>query len=127
MGLLNALHFERFAKRLSFGGGSVRSFFWHARVAPRTVVLYCSSREMQFREWNFALRESLSEIRELLREYPGALREIREWPFHPESVFFYFSEIGGGGGPGVQAREQANRALVKAILRLQNAFKIGVS
>ena len=33
-----------------------------------------------FREWNF-------EFRELLREYPGTLRELREWPFHSESVF----------------------------------------
>ena len=33
-----------------------------------------------FREWNF-------EFRELLREYPGTLRELREWPFRSESVF----------------------------------------
>ena len=43
-------------------------------------VSYCSSRGMPFREWNF-------EFRELLREYPGTLRELREWPFHSESVF----------------------------------------
>ena len=48
---------------------------------------YCSSREMPFREWNFAFRELVSEFRELLREYPGTLRELREWPFHSESVF----------------------------------------
>ena len=48
---------------------------------------YWSSREMPFREWNVALRESDSEFRELLREYPRSLRELREWPFHSESVF----------------------------------------
>ena len=42
---------------------------------------------MPFREWNFAFRESLSEFRELLQEYPGTLPELREWPFHSESVF----------------------------------------
>ena len=42
---------------------------------------------MEFR----AFRESLSEFRELLREYPGTLPELREWPFHSESVF---SKIG---------------------------------
>ena len=41
---------------------------------------YCSSRGMPFREWNF-------EFRELLREYPGTLRELREWPVHSERVF----------------------------------------
>ena len=50
-------------------------------------VSYCSSRGMPFREWNFVFREFLSELRELLREYPGTLRELREWPFHSESVF----------------------------------------
>ena len=34
-------------------------------VAPRIVVSYCSSREMPFREWNFAFRESRSEFRDL--------------------------------------------------------------
>ena len=33
-----------------------------------------------FREWNF-------QFRELLREYPGTLPELREWPFRSESVF----------------------------------------
>ena len=47
---------------------------------------YCPSREMPFRESNFAFRESVSEFRELLREYPGTLRQLREWPFHSESV-----------------------------------------
>ena len=47
----------------------------------------CSSREMPFREWNFAFRELFSQLRELLREYPGTLPELREWPFHSESVF----------------------------------------
>ena len=49
-------------------------------------VSYCSSRGMPFREWNFAFREWNFEFRELLREYPGTLRELREWPFHSESV-----------------------------------------
>ena len=41
------------------------------RVAPRIVG---------FVEWNF-------QFREVLREYPGTLRELREWPCHSESVF----------------------------------------
>ena len=36
---------------------------------------------------DFAFRESVSEFQALLREYPGSLRELREWPFHSESVF----------------------------------------
>ena len=31
---------------------------------------------------------SLNSERDLLREYPGTLRELREWPLHSESVFF---------------------------------------
>ena len=41
----------------------------------------------------FAFRELFPELRELLREYPGTLPELREWPFHSESVF---PEIGVG-------------------------------
>ena len=48
---------------------------------------YYSSRGMPFRERNFVFREWDFEFRELLREYPGTLRELREWPFHSESVF----------------------------------------
>ena len=48
---------------------------------------YCSSRGMSFREWNFVFQEWNFEFRELLREYPRTLRELREWPFHSESVF----------------------------------------
>ena len=48
---------------------------------------YCTSRETPFREWNSAFRESVSELREMLREYPGTLPELREWPFRSESVF----------------------------------------
>ena len=44
-------------------------------------------RRMPFREWNFVFREWNFEFRELLREFPGTLRELREWPFHSESVF----------------------------------------
>ena len=50
-------------------------------------VSYWSSRERPFREWNFVFREWNFQFRELLREYPGTLRELREWPFHSESVF----------------------------------------
>ena len=50
-------------------------------------VSYWSSRERPFREWNFVFREWNLQFRELLREYPGTLRELREWPFHSESVF----------------------------------------
>ena len=42
---------------------------------------------MPLREWSFAFRESRCEFRELLREYPGTLRGLREGPFHSESVF----------------------------------------
>ena len=52
---------------------------------------YCSSRGMPFREWNFVFREWNFEFRELLRECPGTLPELREWPFHSES---FFPEIG---------------------------------
>ena len=48
---------------------------------------HCSSRAMPFREWSFVFREWNFEFRELLREYPGTLPELREWPFHSESVF----------------------------------------
>ena len=48
---------------------------------------YCSSRETSFREWDFSFRELFSELRELLREYPGTLPELREWPFRSESGF----------------------------------------
>ena len=54
-------------------------------------VSYWSSRERPFREWNFVFREWNFKFRELLREYPGTLRELREWPFHSES---FFPEIG---------------------------------
>ena len=50
-------------------------------------VSYRSSRERPFREWNFVFRELNFKFRELLREYPGTLPELREWPFHSESVF----------------------------------------
>ena len=40
-----------------------------------------------FREWDRIPRIIFSELRELLREYPGTLPELREWPFHSESVF----------------------------------------
>ena len=42
---------------------------------------------MPFREWDFSSRELFFELRELLREYPGTLPELREWPFRSESVF----------------------------------------
>ena len=77
---------------------------------------YCSSRGMPFREWNFVFREwnfefrELNfEFRELLREYPGTLPELREWPFHSESVFL---EIGGGP----QASEKTNLNRRRAVL-----------
>ena len=46
-----------------------------------------TGRETPFREWDFAFRELFSELWELLREYPGTLPELQEWPFHSESVF----------------------------------------
>ena len=56
-------------------------------VAPRIVAFILLKSWMPFREWNFAFREWNFEFRVLLRECPGTLRELREWPFHSESVF----------------------------------------
>ena len=42
---------------------------------------------MPFREWDFTFQELVSELLELLREYPGTLGELREWPFHSDGVF----------------------------------------
>ena len=50
-----------------------------------------------FKSWDaiprveFRIPRMEFKFRELLREYPGTLRELREWPFHSESVFL---EIG---------------------------------
>ena len=52
-----------------------------------TKLSHCSSRETPFREWDFSFRELFFELRELLREYPGTLPELREWPFRSESFF----------------------------------------
>ena len=35
----------------------------------------------------FLIPRIFSELRELLQEYPGTVPELREWPFHSESVF----------------------------------------
>ena len=51
---------------------------WLRELLRELWFSYCSSREMPFRERNFAFRESVSEFRELLREYPGTLPEPRE-------------------------------------------------
>ena len=56
---------------------------------------HCSSREMPFREWDFSFRELFSELRELLREYPGTLPELQEWPLHSESVFLEIGVVPG--------------------------------
>ena len=48
---------------------------------------HCTSRETPFWEWDFAFRELFSELRELLREYPGTLPELREWLFTPRAFF----------------------------------------
>ena len=65
-------------------------FLWAVLLARGDHFSYCSSRGMPFRDWNFVFREWNFAFRELLREYPGTagtLRELREWPFHSESVF----------------------------------------
>ena len=79
-------------------------------VAPRIMVFVLlkswdaiPSMEFVFREWSF-------EFRELLRECPGTLRELREWPLHSESVF---PEIGVvprllNVGPPARNREKKN-------------------
>ena len=56
-------------------------------VAPRIVGFVLLKSWDAIPRMNFAFRESVSEFRELLREYPGTLRELREWPVHSESVF----------------------------------------
>ena len=43
--------------------------------------------------WDFSLRELFSELRELLREYLGTFPELREWPFHSESVFLKVARL----------------------------------
>ena len=54
---------------------------WHYRQRKMIFELIMHFiANFAFREWNF-------QFRELLREYPGTLREPREWPFHSESVF----------------------------------------
>ena len=47
---------------------------------------------MPFRERDFAFRELFSELRKLLREYPGTLPELREWLFTPRA---FFLKLGG--------------------------------
>ena len=56
------------------------------RPSPPCHVLFHAIAwiSLPFREWNFAFRE-------LLREYPGTLRELREWPFHSETPRMAFS------------------------------------
>ena len=60
-------------------------------VAPRIVVFVFLKSWDAIPRTNFVFRERNFEFRELLREYPGTLQELREWPFHSESVFL---EIG---------------------------------
>ena len=82
------------------------------RIAPG-VALSCSS--CSIKSWDaiprmeFCIPRMEFQFRELLREYPGTLRELREWPFHSESVFPQnwggpqasdYSAIGGGGVHG---------------------------
>ena len=85
---------EPHMKMWDFAATRARKF---TRTSPRTIPwkfhyhAFCTpddtSRETPFREWNFAFQESFSELREQLREYLGTLPELREWPFHSESVF----------------------------------------
>ena len=56
-------------------------------VAPRLRFSCCSSREMPFREWTYAFRESVSEFRAQLREYPGPSQSSENGLFTPR-VFF---------------------------------------
>ena len=58
-------------------------------------VSHCSSRETPFQEWDFSFRELFSEFRELSREYPGILPELRKWPFHSESSVFEIGVVPG--------------------------------
>ena len=76
--------------------------------------LFCSSRGMPFREWNFVFRGWKFEFRELLREYPGTLRELREWPFHSESVFFW-----SWGGPQASEKKHTNFFNIKFLAPAQ--------
>ena len=70
-----------------FHVGSHRFREWLRELLRELWLSCCSSREMPFREWNFVFREWNFQFRELLREHPGTLPELREWPFHSESVF----------------------------------------
>ena len=63
-------------KSFHVGSHQFRESLWE--LLRELWLSYCSSRGMLFREWNFVFRE-------LLREYPETLRELREWPFHSES------------------------------------------
>ena len=84
-------------------------------------VSYWSSRERPFREWNFVFREWNFQFRELLREYPGTLRELREWPFHSESVF---PEIGVVPRLLKRRSETDSPKSVKTITKVQRRSKI---
>ena len=48
---------------------------------------HCSTRETPFWEWYFSFRQIFFQLRELLREYPETLPELREWPFRSKSIF----------------------------------------
>ena len=56
-------------------------------VAPRIVVFVLLKSWDAIPRMGFRFPRMEFGFRELLREYPGTLRELREWPFHSESVF----------------------------------------
>ena len=62
------------------------------------LSLDCSSRETPFREWDSHAENYSFELRELLREYPGTLPELREWPFRSESLL---PEVGVAPRPAI--------------------------
>ena len=76
----NAPRMQGQMKIFRVGSRQFRESLWE--LLRELWVSYWSSRERPFREWNFVFREWNFQFRELLREYPGSLRELREWPFH---------------------------------------------
>ena len=73
---------------------------------------------MPFREWNLVFREWNFEFRELLREYPGTLPELQEWPFSLRERFFL--KLGWFPGP----RLPINSSNVQLQLQHPNSYKI---
>ena len=87
----------QFLKRPSENAWANEQFFMRVAVNSRNRNGSCSE------NWGFRIAQVVrrhsengishsenrlfSQLRELLREYPGTLPELRDWPFRSESVF----------------------------------------